>query len=157
MTFKIDRRQFVPSSERNEQIAIYTSESAPRNDHAAVRRACKCSNGFFGLAEVALQLELALFPAMPRLIALHRIGRGSGDGRFTNNRDSRDRRRELLEDFQPLRNSRVFEWCKSGSVATGTRQAFYEARTNRIRHIHEHNGDGASCLQQGPHGGAAGA
>src|SRR5262249_31201191 len=45
---------------------------------------------------------------------------------------------------------RVFEWCKSSSVATGTRQAFYEARTNRFRHIHDHNGAGATCLSKGP-------
>ena len=60
--------------------------------------------------------------------------------------------RDLFKQFQPFCADAVFQRRKSSDVASWAREAVNKASTDRIRHQHENDWHGASCLLQRPSG-----
>ena len=57
-------------------------------------------------------------------------------------------RRDLQERFQQLGSDRKLEKCEARGVSSGSRQAFDQAETDRIRYSHEDEGDRTRLLSQ---------
>jgi len=74
------------------------------------------------------------------------------DGSIPQHRHPFYARRDLFEQFQPFRADAVFERRKSGDVAAWAREAVNKSSADRIRHQHENDRHGASCLLQRPSG-----
>ena len=70
----------------------------------------------------------------------------AGDAVVAKNCHSGHARRDLLEQFQPLRADAVFENDEPGRVASGPRQTPNDAGTDRVSDIHEYDGHRARRL-----------
>src|SRR5262245_59726342 len=67
-----------------------------------------------------------------------------GRRRVEHDGDSRETRRDLLEQLNPLSTQRGQYTAEPSDVPAGVRQAVDEAVTDGIRHLYEHNRNGAS-------------
>src|SRR6516225_7641772 len=129
----IDRRQFVPSRERNDQVTSNHRISTSRHDQAAIRRAGEGRHGALDNANV-LHADRGNLYSERRRYSLNGAELGGSDGNGGIVDDSRPRHlwRDLLEQFQPFAAETVFERHEAGHVAARPRQAIGEARADRI-------------------------
>ena len=158
LRFVVDRGQFVPGRQRDDQIAMRARQRARRHDQAAIRGAREGRDGALDLAGVA-HIDRAHLHAERRRHGLDdgELADPGGCGRVPKDRRARHARRDLLEQLQPFSRQAVFELHEAGGVAARPRQAIDEAGADRIGDDREHDRHGAGRLQQRPHGrGASG-
>ena len=144
----INRRQFVASGETDDELAM-SRRAAWGYDHAAIPRTCERRHGtldFVGVAHV-IRRELDTKGLRHRSNGAE-LSNACRSGGVTKHQGSGHVGRDLLEQFGPFAAHAVFEIQEAGDIAAWVRHALYEASTNRIWNIHEHNRDGTSGLLQ---------
>src|ERR1019366_4432819 len=157
VAFVVDRGQFMPGRQRDDQFAVNRAQRARCQDQAAIRGARETCDGALDLAGVTHVDRIYLNPERGRrcLDGAELPGPG-GYGRITDDGDSRHARRDLFKQFQPFSNYAVFELAKSGGVAPRPCQAVDEAGADRVGDSHEHDRYSKGRPLQWLQGGAAG-
>src|SRR5215471_1376958 len=145
----VDGGQFVPGYKRDDQVAMNQRQHAPRQDHAAVRGAREGRKSALDLAGIE-HVDRAQLNTEGRRHGLERapLTGPRGYGGIPNDGRPRDARRDLFEQFQPLRADTVFECGKTGDVAARPRQALDEPGAHWIRSLREYDRHGPGRLQQ---------
>src|SRR5262249_47486132 len=103
---------------------------------SAIRLARPSAYGWLDVLRLA-NLQLPDFHPQAgcrRLEGLHEMSsRTGGDVRIEQDRDAREMRRNLLEQFEPFRRHRRFEVVgEAGSVAARTGETFDESASDRV-------------------------
>ena len=140
---KIDRWQFMPRREGDDQIAMNHRRWARRHDETAIRLARECRNRPVYLAWVTY-IDRAHFQAKRRCHSLdHRkLADPGGRGGIAKHCRLRHARRDLLEQFQPFSAQAVVKHHKAGRVAAGPRQLLDKTGTHRVDDDREYDRHG---------------
>src|SRR5262249_28285657 len=112
--------------------------TARQHNQAAIAGACECRDRALDLAGLARVDRSQFYPKRRR----HRLDRAHltelrGRSRVADHRRSRRAGRDFFEQLQPFSADAIFEHGEPGRIATGARQAFNEAGTDRVDDLHD--------------------
>jgi len=140
----INRGQPKPLSNRNDRLAI-CCRSARRNNYAAICRASKCRKSALHLTDIA-RIDWGQLYSERRC---YRLSRSELSGPWASRRipdhgNAANMRCNLLEQLKPFSGKTILVLDEAGDVAAWPRQAFDEARSNRVNGLHKNNWDNAA-------------
>ena len=140
----VDRRQTMPRRLCEDTIAMNAGGRAGQYDESAVRLACQYGEGPLDIG-VSMNGEGRQFHAerwRARLdLAPEEVG--GRIRRIVDDADSRDARRDLLEQFQLFCRDRQLEQCEPCDIAAGPGQTHNETPADWIGDLREHDRYGA--------------
>ena len=148
-TKRENARQSMARCQRDDEVAVGRHERARQQYQAAVWLCYECLDGALDAFCVARRMGLDLDSEGWR----SRFNRRDVSGRsrllgIVKDRDASDVWSNLLEQFQPFQGDGVLEEGKAGYVAARPRQAFNQAKADRIGHLGKHHRDGPGLPMQ---------
>ncbi len=143
----VDRGQFVPSRQRDDQVAMNDRRRARQHDKAAIRLPRECGDGALDLWRITYVDKDQFHPERGRhaLDGAQLAERGGYRG-VPKHRRPRHTGRDVSDQLQPFHADAELEQYKSGSVAARPRQGRHEAGTDRVSGLREHDWHGAGRL-----------